>query len=833
MKAKIFVTFITALICINAYTQKNEIKEMKIGYSGAPSYLVFNTDKEQYTKGQEKNIWKEYLGISSSDKLEMIKSRTGKNGMEHQKFQQYYKGVKVEGGVYTLHIKKGNIESANGTYLKIDGLDINPVLFEEEAILAAIENTKATKYAWESEGMENIIKQDSKDEKATYYPEAELVIWHPYRENIPKLAYKIEIYSIEPLNREYIYVDATSRKILGRDPIMKAESRPGYGITRYSGGQNISIDIDEQDVYRLRDPSRCDVDSIHVWNLERHEDLGYRVDFENNSASWDSLNWPEWDTLKNNAALDAIWALQGIYDYFYDEEWYSYDGNNAKIDCYVHWGIERRNAFWMGDHMVLGDGYETVDAFTSVDIIAHEFAHGICQETCDLQYQKASGAINESLSDIWGAVLENKIADGKQTWRCGEDLLNDSAFRAMDNPHLYGQPDTYGTNDTLWYDYSSCSPNANNDECGVHTNSGVMNYWFYLLSEGGSGTNANGNEYQVTGIGINDATEMVFEMEVNGYINYIYADFGDVRTASIQAADDLGYDIQKVLDAWYAVGVGKPQVTGTDLLCSSASFEVEDNLPSWASSIAWTQSSNLTRTSGPDANPCTFSYNGDGEGWIQVRIVSTFNDTLNSSIKKVWVGVPVIDTIDGASSTEVDETECYHASYDHDCDATGFFWGTNPNPQGLTISPQTGYDWTYITFPEADNYTVITQLENTCGWSSYVYKPVSVSGSKSAKIENTSIQELLLSQNSNMSIFPNPANNEATILINSDLLLENGIVNKWELEVYSPDQKMILQKANIKTAEVKINTQNWIEGIYLIRVKIGEAILNGKLIVAK
>ncbi|NQU85914.1 MAG: M4 family metallopeptidase, partial [Mariniphaga sp.] len=679
MKTKIFIIFITVLICINAYAQKIEIKEMETGYSGSPSLLVFNSEEEQLTKGQEKIIWTKYLGISSSDKLEMVKSRTGKNGMEHQKYQQYYKGVKVEGGVYTLHIKKGNIESGNGTYLNIEDLDINPKLLEEEAILAAIKSTKATKYAWESEGMENIIKQENKDETATYYPEAELVIWHPYRENIPKLAYKIEIYSIEPLNREYVYVDAISGKILARNQIMRSESHGGGGVTRYNGSRGFDIDKDDQDVYRLIDSTRCNPywnpgsGAIHVWDLQRTDNINNKIDFKNNSDIWSPAYWPDWDTLKNNAALDAIWALEGIYDYFDDEhDWMSYDDNYAKIDCYVH--LNKVNAFWMGDHMLLGDGYDTVDAFTSVDIIAHELAHGICQESCDLQYQKASGAINESLSDIWGAVLEDELATGKQTWKCAEDLFANSAARAMDDPHLYGQPDTYGTNDSLWYDYSSCSPLENNDYCGVHTNSGIMNYWFYLLSEGGSGTNENGNEYQVTGLGdngINKAAELVFEMEANGYINYIYADFGDVRTASLQAADDLdGYDeddIQQVMDAWYAVGVGKPKITGTDLLCSSASFEVEDDLPSWASSIVWTQSSNLTRTSAQGANPCTFSHNADGEGWIQARIVSTFIDTLTSYIKKVWVGVPVFDTIDGASSTEVDETECYHASYDHDC----------------------------------------------------------------------------------------------------------------------------------------------------------------------
>ena len=79
----------------------------------------------------------------------------------------------------------------------------------------------------------------------------------------------------------------------------------------------------------------------------------------------------------------------------------------------------------------------------------------------------------------------------------------------MANPNEFGQPDTY--EGTYWVDVNGCVPNSNtNDNCGVHTNSGVQNFWFYLLCEGGSGTNDNGDAYSVTGIGLDEGGEIAY-----------------------------------------------------------------------------------------------------------------------------------------------------------------------------------------------------------------------------------------------------------------------------------------------------------------------------------
>ncbi|QLH46105.1 MAG: M4 family metallopeptidase [Bacteroidota bacterium] len=129
--------------------------------------------------------------------------------------------------------------------------------------------------------------------------------------------------------------------------------------------------------------------------------------------------------------------------------------------------------------------------------------------------------------------------------------------RSLINPNAFSDPDTY--QGTFWYTGAG-------DFGGVHTNSGVQNYWFYLLSDGGSGTNDNGNAFSVTGIGINKARLIAYQTMISLTTNSQYA---DARAVSIQAAKDLygnyGDEAEATTRAWYAVGVGANWVTPTPL----------------------------------------------------------------------------------------------------------------------------------------------------------------------------------------------------------------------------------------------------------------------------
>jgi len=392
-------------------------------------------------KGKEGEIWKKFLKTTTNDKFVKATSHFDEQGMEHIVYQQYYKNIKVEYATYRVHIKNGKIESVNGDFLKIKDLDISLKVSEAEALENALEKVAAKSYAWEFPGMEELIKDQKKDKSATYYPEAELVIWNSYEKDKISLAYKFDIYSLEPANREFVFVDAHTGKVLDREQIMKISS-PGWAHTRYSGTRAFQTQVSViPRGYYLYDNSRGA--RIFTMDMNNGTNLSQAENYFDNDNNWTSAEWH--NTYMDDGALDAHWGLQMVYDYWKTQHnRNSYDGSNGFIYCYVHYYFQDPNAGWAGDGKIyIGDDIQNSDVLSTLDIVAHEFGHGVCEYTCNLRYQRESGALNEGLSDIWGASVEEYAAPEKQEWRIGEEITL-GPIRAMDNPNLFNDPDTYG-----------------------------------------------------------------------------------------------------------------------------------------------------------------------------------------------------------------------------------------------------------------------------------------------------------------------------------------------------------------------------------------------------
>jgi bacillolysin len=258
--------------------------------------------------------------------------------------------------------------------------------------------------------------------------------------------------------------------------------------------------------------------------------------------------------------------MEKVYDYFesvFNRN--SYNGTGGSLTSQIHNGLIAGKAVWLGGGVFsFGDGAGGFDILTCLDIMSHEMSHAINGAEINLATEGETGAINEGLGDIWGACVEHYTVATKETWQIAEDAdfrLGENGIRSLSNPNSTALPDTYsGTN---WVNLSSCIPSPGNDNCGVHTNCGVMGYWFYLLSEGGSGTNDNSHSFSVSGIGIEDAADIVYKA-VTDYMtsSTLYA---NMRTYTIKAAQDLfGYcspEVISVIDAWHAVGVGSSYAT--------------------------------------------------------------------------------------------------------------------------------------------------------------------------------------------------------------------------------------------------------------------------------
>ena len=522
------------------------------------------------------------LGLSPQNELRPAKpAETDDLGFTHQQYQQYYQGVPVEFTAYTTHCRAGAVESMTGETRAIaDGaLDVHPARPAAAALRAALAFVHADQYQWELPGADKFARES--EGKASFRPTGELVIvenalsMDKARRGQPVLAWKFNIYAAQPLSRAWVYVDARTGEVVNQDAIIKHANAMVRFDTKYSGTTFMAartVSSTFGPVYQLRDATHGQ--GIETYNIQRTANYGPAVDFSNLSDRWLAAQF-------NNAnqdwvAGDAHFGAQQTYDYWsvvHGRQ--SFDGNGARIKSYVHYddtpgdGHGYDNAFWNGSVMSYGDGDVKFKPLTSVDICAHELGHAVCQYTAGLQYQNEPGALNEGFSDIWAACVEDRTIraytmPGKNPWLIGEQIMKNgqAALRSMSNPNQFGQADTYlGTN----WQPSVTVPTRANDFGGVHTNSGVLNYWFYLLSQGGSGTNDLGNPFVVNGVTIDHAAKIAYYTEKHLSAT---STFASARTFSLQAASDLYGNgtptYAAVMNAWYAVGIGGSYAAGSN-----------------------------------------------------------------------------------------------------------------------------------------------------------------------------------------------------------------------------------------------------------------------------
>lgn len=560
-----FRVLLLLLICTPLFLFSQNVNNRNMGKL-EPFYIVVDTTKVHVSPINSRNLLKSELGIK--DAIDMknyyqkglkVKDLTkDKIGYIHHRFSQYYKGIRVEYTDIRVRYKNNKMVSANGWYLKTIDVDVNPVISFETAVANAIEYINAMEYIWEREEENEWLRKTTNRADTLFYPQPELVICHNYlsvEDTALYLAYKLNIYAIEPLSRDYVYVSALTGDVINIEPIIKKVL--GTAHTRYSGTRTIATQL-HNSTYRLRDYDSDRGEGIETYNMNNSTTYSNATDFTDNDNNWTSAEYD--NAAKDNGALDAHWGAMMTYDYFFNIHGRdSYDDDGAIIKSYVHYGTNYENAFWNGSVMTYGDGNTKFDILTSLDVVAHEIGHAVCTYTANLAYRNESGAINESLSDIWSACVENYAAPNKQIWLIGEDIElrpGHIALRSMSNPKAEGQPDTYGG--VNWISQIGCTPSPLNDYCGVHRNSGVMNYWFYLLSVGGSGSNDIGNNYHVTGIGINNAARIVYRA-LTLYMTQ-NSTFLNTRDHTLQSAIDLfganSQAVASVTSAWYAVGVG-------------------------------------------------------------------------------------------------------------------------------------------------------------------------------------------------------------------------------------------------------------------------------------
>ncbi len=192
----------------------------------------------------------------------------------------------------------------------------------------------------------------------------------------------------------------------------------------------------------------------------------------------------------DQAVNEAFDGLGNTFDfYFKSYQRNSIDNAGLRLNATVHYGSKYDNAFWNGQEMIFGDGDGVIfNNFTScIDVIGHELTHGVTGSEANLVYQGQSGALNESISDVFGSCVKqfvkNQTAD-QADWLIGEGLLAKGiqgvALRSMKAPGTAFDDPNLGKDDQP-ADMAHYVQTAS-DNGGVHTNSGIPNHAFYLVA---------------------------------------------------------------------------------------------------------------------------------------------------------------------------------------------------------------------------------------------------------------------------------------------------------------------------------------------------------------
>ena len=251
----------------------------------------------------------------------------------------------------------------------------------------------------------------------------------------------------------------------------------------------------------------------------------------------------------------------------------SIDGNGLKLDSTVHYGKGYDNAFWNGKQMVYGDGDEDLpvdqrlfNRFTiSIDVIGHELSHGVTQYEANLIYQGQSGALNESMSDVFGSLVKQKSLNQtaqEADWIIGAGLftsrVNGVGIRSMkapgtayDDPILGKDPQPAHMKDYVI---------TIEDNGGVHINSGIPNHAFYIAATeiGGSAWEKAGRIWYVT---LRDKLTAI-------------SNFSQAAQATFQTAGELygnnSPEQNAVLKGWTDVGVQISEGDGNNQGCLAA-----------------------------------------------------------------------------------------------------------------------------------------------------------------------------------------------------------------------------------------------------------------------
>jgi len=450
-----------------------------------------------------------YLGREiERGRFVLLRSRTDADGkMEHRRFGQRYEGLPVWGGEILQHLRDGKVESYEGEFYRIAGVDLNPKRTPDEALAAC--------------------RTGLRHPDLVAKPGATELIIFPVNDQDFRLAYKMTVERPDALFIQRVVVDAATGEILFRHSLIQTEDLvigSGAGVRSNT----------------LKFPTTLQNGKYYLWDqakvrpvTQRTFDAGHQYGGTIYISSSNDNTWAK------NSIVNAHTYIGLVYDYYFIVFGSKgIDGNNAFVlNSFVHVYDPNRdladNAFFLGENSMYGPGFYFLDPYSgshdyagTLDVVGHEYSHGVTTFTgADLTYYGEPGALNESFSDIFGTAIEfyfqpEGTGFDMADWFHGEDggpTFTYAGCRRDDDPNLNSQLANAGAPASLRYP-DPChisqkvptlyqSDGSVFDEDGVHLNCTIFPHLFYLLAHGGTNRVSH---LAVTGIGLEKAEKIMW-----------------------------------------------------------------------------------------------------------------------------------------------------------------------------------------------------------------------------------------------------------------------------------------------------------------------------------
>ena len=561
---KSFVYLATALaLCLlllapfPAGTGRAQTDQDEYGLRGPRSFSSGSTPELRWAR----NLTWRYLednrkefGLDRKNHMKMLRAWVDESAMAHVRVQQTFGDVPVFRGELIVHWNtNGTLSEVTNSWVSELQTETTPNLTQETAV----------RHATARFGCSDCLTS-----------EPEVRLWVLRHEGVDRLAYQVSLRREDGTNATSLpvyFVDAHTGEIFWDYDNLQTAT----GSSLYSG--TVSFDT-----FRKRSGSAF---------LYFLEDLGrnhgtYNYNSGTTIATLFSDTDDNWDAPIQQAAVDVHYGTSAVLDYYKNVhgrngldgmggpvQTTAQDGATRVITSRVHYGSNFVNAFWNGSYMTYGDGDgSAAGPLVTLDIIGHEMTHGVTEHTADLVYSGETGALNESISDVFAAMIERyanqqrgetgETVRDDNIWKIAEDCWTPAtpgdALRHLNDPHRASNVGFTADDDP---DHYSERYTGQFDNSGVHVNSGIPNKAFYLLAQGG--THHRGGS--MVGIGP-DAAAKIWYKALTTYLTS-GARFIDARRATESAAAVLyGRGSQEVLavrQSWCLVGVGICQPTGT------------------------------------------------------------------------------------------------------------------------------------------------------------------------------------------------------------------------------------------------------------------------------